>query len=119
MTKIVLCHIYPPIPARNHDWCAYEDGREEDGDAGWGTTPMDALIDFANCGTEERFDNSASPLIAALKRALAVMDEALGPTVASDDVSDLQARLFDYDERLGHIEGDIREALRLLGETSQ
>ncbi len=43
--KIVLCHVRPPIPPEmGCDWCVYEDGQEEVGDCGWGTTPMDALI---------------------------------------------------------------------------
>jgi hypothetical protein len=29
--KIVTSHVYPPIPARNWDWCAHYDGEEEAG----------------------------------------------------------------------------------------
>lgn len=36
MRKIVTTHVYPPIPDRRWDWCAYYDGEEETGNVGWG-----------------------------------------------------------------------------------
>jgi hypothetical protein len=36
--KIVTTHIFPPIPDRNHDWCAHFDGEEERGNYGLGVS---------------------------------------------------------------------------------
>lgn len=37
-------YINPPIPIRNHDWCAYWLPDHEDNDpCGWGQTPEDAV----------------------------------------------------------------------------
>ncbi len=44
--KIVTSHVYPPIPDRRWDWCAYHDGEEESGHYGWGRTEADALADL-------------------------------------------------------------------------
>ena len=44
--KIVISHVNPPIPERNHDYCAYIDGEEERRRQGWGRTPAEALRDF-------------------------------------------------------------------------
>jgi hypothetical protein len=44
--KIVTSHVYPPIPARNWDWCAHYDGEEEAGNYGWGRTEAEAIQDF-------------------------------------------------------------------------
>lgn len=44
--KIVTSHVCPPIPWRNFDWCAYEDGHEEDGLRGWGATEQEAIEDL-------------------------------------------------------------------------
>jgi hypothetical protein len=44
--KIVTSHVYPPIPARNWDWCAHYDGEEEAGNYGWGRTKAEAIQDF-------------------------------------------------------------------------
>jgi hypothetical protein len=38
--------VYPPIPTRDYDWCAYMDGDEECGPYGRGPTERDALIDL-------------------------------------------------------------------------
>ena len=46
MKKIVTSHIYPPIPIRKFDWCAYFDGEEEDGNYGYGETEQEAIRDF-------------------------------------------------------------------------
>lgn len=43
--KIVTSHIYPPIPIRDYDWCAYYDG-EEEGDCGYGATEAEAIRDL-------------------------------------------------------------------------
>lgn len=44
--KIVTSHVYPPIPIRTMDWCAYRDGHEEDGNYGWGLTEQEAIRDL-------------------------------------------------------------------------
>ena len=49
---IVVVHVYPPIPSRDHDWCAYREGREENGNYGWGRTPDAAIADLQQ--NEER-----------------------------------------------------------------
>ena len=38
-------HIFPPIPIRNFDWIAYDDGNEE-GPTGFGRTQQDAIDNF-------------------------------------------------------------------------
>lgn len=45
MPKIITSHIFPPIPDRQFDWCAYYDGHEE-GDTGYGRTEADAITDL-------------------------------------------------------------------------
>lgn len=45
---IITSHEYPPIPVRTMDWCAYYDGREEDGKYGWGATEEDAISDLVS-----------------------------------------------------------------------
>lgn len=48
--KIVTSFQYPPIPIRDHDWCAHYDGEEEAGHYGWGRTAQEAIDDFIeNC----------------------------------------------------------------------
>lgn len=45
---IVTDYVYPPIPVRQFDWCAWLDGQEEEGPRGWGETKeqaTDALLD--------------------------------------------------------------------------
>ncbi len=46
--------VYPPIPIRQYDWCAYyEDEGEEAGRYGWGETEADAILDLRdNYGDE-------------------------------------------------------------------
>lgn len=44
--KIVTSHIYPPIPDRRFDWCAYFDGEEEKGGYGYGRTEQEAIDDL-------------------------------------------------------------------------
>jgi len=38
--------IYPPIPSRQFDWCAYRDGTEESGPVGWGSSSVEAISDL-------------------------------------------------------------------------
>lgn len=44
--KIVTSFIYPPIPIRSFDWCAYRDGQEELGGYGYGRTEQEAIDDL-------------------------------------------------------------------------
>lgn len=46
MEKIVTNHVHPPIPCRDYDWCAYRDGKEEEGQYGWGKTKQAAIDDL-------------------------------------------------------------------------
>lgn len=46
LTRIITSHVYPPIPDRRFDWCAHRDGREEDGNYGWGRTEAEAITDL-------------------------------------------------------------------------
>lgn len=46
MPEIKTWFAYPPIPQRDHDWCAYRDGHEEDGNYGWGRTEAEAIADL-------------------------------------------------------------------------
>src|SRR5882724_2581783 len=43
--KLKTVFVYPPIPIRNRDWCAYEDGEEESRRYGWGRTEREAIAD--------------------------------------------------------------------------
>lgn len=52
--KIVTRFVYPPIPDRSNDWCAFPDGEEEAGGYGWvrrnrrrSTTSAKTLASFA------------------------------------------------------------------------
>lgn len=52
MRIIKVSHVYPPIPIRSMDWCAYYDG-EEEGAQGWGPTEQAAIADLVeNYGDE-------------------------------------------------------------------
>jgi hypothetical protein len=44
-TNIITVFVHPPIPVRDHDWCAYVDGDEE-GACGWGRTEIEAIEDL-------------------------------------------------------------------------
>lgn len=60
MRKIVTHHMFPPVPFRSHDWCAFYDGEEEAGNYGYGATEAEAIKDFVeNCqeGHDERLDD--------------------------------------------------------------
>lgn len=40
-------HVYPPIPIRTSDWCAYDGDNYEPGmPIGWGATEQEAIADF-------------------------------------------------------------------------
>jgi hypothetical protein len=41
--KIITTYECKPIPVRNFDWVAYEDGKEEDGIYGYGATEVEAI----------------------------------------------------------------------------
>lgn len=58
--KIITNNVYPPIPDRRFDWCAYHDGDEESQHYGWGVTEAEAIADlhrldneWADCGEAE------------------------------------------------------------------
>lgn len=44
--KIITRNIFPPIPDRQFDWCAYRDGEEERGHYGYGPTEHTAIADL-------------------------------------------------------------------------
>lgn len=44
--KIITNNVYPPIPVRCFDWCAYFEGEEESGNYGWGETAEAAIKDL-------------------------------------------------------------------------
>lgn len=40
-------HVYPPIPIRSFDWCAWFDGMDEETRGhGWGKTEAEAIADL-------------------------------------------------------------------------
>lgn len=50
--KVVTRHVYPPIPLRQFDWCAYYDGDEPNDEGhmmmGFGRTEQEAIDDLEN-----------------------------------------------------------------------
>ena len=53
-SRIVTSHVFPPIPMRSHDWCAYHENDVEDlRRYGWGPTEVEALKDLAERLYEE------------------------------------------------------------------
>lgn len=44
--EIITRFVNPPIPVRDHDWCAYYEGEEEAGSYGWGSNEAEAIADF-------------------------------------------------------------------------
>lgn len=52
--RIITEHVYPPIPLRQFDWCAYPEGYEPTdsdgvgggGPVGWGRTEAEAIADY-------------------------------------------------------------------------
>ena len=51
--RVVTSFVYPPIPVRKFDWCAYRDGAEESGNYGWGHTEAEAIADLQEIETEQ------------------------------------------------------------------
>jgi hypothetical protein len=39
-------HVYPPIPIRKFDWCAFDDNYEPGLSIGWGPTEQAAIADL-------------------------------------------------------------------------
>lgn len=58
--KIVTVCVYPPIPDRHFDWCAFYDGEEEAGNYGYGATEAEAIADFIENYAEDHDDRFAS-----------------------------------------------------------
>jgi hypothetical protein len=50
-SKVVTSNIFPPIPLRQFDWCAYFGG-EEEGLTGYGATEADAIDDLTQLWEE-------------------------------------------------------------------
>jgi hypothetical protein len=46
MMKIKTEHVFPPIPIRKFDWCAFDDNYEPGLPIGWGATEQEAIADF-------------------------------------------------------------------------
>lgn len=44
--KIVTSFIFPPIPDRRFDWCAWTDEVGEEGPRGFGATEAEAIADL-------------------------------------------------------------------------
>lgn len=45
--RIKTEHVYPPIPIRSFDWCAWVDGEDEETRIqGWGSTESEAIADL-------------------------------------------------------------------------
>lgn len=56
---ITTRYVYPPIPTRAFDWCAYYDELDEETrDYGWGTTEQAAIADL-----KEMYYGPASPIV--------------------------------------------------------
>ncbi len=53
MSRIITRNVYPPIPDRRFDWCAYHDDDEEIEEwYGWGATKAEALADLERIDQE-------------------------------------------------------------------
>lgn len=57
--KMVTHHIFPPIPVRAFDWCAYWDGEEETCHYGYGVTEAEAIADLQRLD-QERWESELS-----------------------------------------------------------
>jgi hypothetical protein len=57
MRDVVLKQVYPPIPIRSFDWCAWHDDDEES-NTGWGATPEEALADLAQLDEDDEDSES-------------------------------------------------------------
>ena len=53
--KIIISHIFPPIPVRNMDWMAHYDGEEEKGEYGYGFTEQEAVSDLKQSFPDDAF----------------------------------------------------------------
>jgi len=60
--KVVLEYQKPPIPTNKHDWVAYVDGCEEDGNYCYGPTADDALTELCDLLDEMYVDVPSDPL---------------------------------------------------------
>lgn len=49
--KIITDYVYPPIPIREFDWCAYYDDIGPEGPRGWGATEQEAVRDLLDEGS--------------------------------------------------------------------
>ena len=66
--KIKTVCVYPPIPDRRFDWCAFYDGEEEAGNYGQGATEAEAVADFIENyaeGHDERLGEAQDSVRAA------------------------------------------------------
>ena len=52
MTPVIVRPVYPPVPSRAYDWCAFHDGEEETGHCGWGPTEEAAREDLKRLDDE-------------------------------------------------------------------
>lgn len=53
MDDIRTGHVFPPIPDRRFDWCAFHDGHEEETNRyGWGSTKDEAVADLRRLDDE-------------------------------------------------------------------
>jgi hypothetical protein len=63
--KLIVTHVYPPIPDRSNDWCAYYDNDVESANLyGWGSTKEAALAELAEIIAE--FNESTKDLQEAI-----------------------------------------------------
>ena len=44
--EVIVLRVYPPIPIRCFDWCAYYEGDDHDGPRGWGATREEAIAEL-------------------------------------------------------------------------
>jgi hypothetical protein len=52
--RIRTSYYAKPIPDRRHDWCAWDDDRDENGPRGWGETEQQAIDNLIDLIDEER-----------------------------------------------------------------
>ena len=49
LVSVSTQYIHPPIPSRDHDWCAwYSADQRDQPDYGWGATAEDAIQDLVD-----------------------------------------------------------------------
>jgi hypothetical protein len=69
--RIIAVNVFPPIPDRRFDWCAYHDGDEELAHRyGWGSSEADAVADLARLDEEfaEMIGGQTEAAVAALQQ---------------------------------------------------